>query len=168
MSLLNKYRKKPYKTTEIGEWQFEWYHNEKDIKGCYLLLKAKSGAFSVKINGAYHPYGYLLAALEQGKTEQLLGFAALTYVTITSLTQDQAFVDDITAAVEKQLKSISEKAEAAAAAITEEQDKANEALMNDIISEQDMSKAELKAKREEDKKLMREVLTEVNNNVKQE
>lgn len=163
MSLLNRHRKKPYKTAEVGEWQFEWHYNEKDVKGCYLQIKAKSGAFSVRINGAYHPYGYLLAALEQGKTEQLLGFAALAYVTISSLTQEQDFVDDITKAVEKHLKRVDDKAQEAAAAVTEAQEQVDEILMRDIISEQSMSEAELEAKREEDKEILKEILAEQDN-----
>lgn len=163
MSLLSKHRKKPYKTAEVGEWLFEWHYNEKNIKGCYLSIKAKSGNFSLTINGSYHAYGYLLAALEQGKTEQLHGFIAMLYVTATTLTVDQGFVDDMNKAIGKFLKRLDKKASSAAKDVTEVQDQADAALMEDIVSELDMSEDELKTKREADRQIMKEVLTEQEN-----
>lgn len=160
MSLFSKNRKKPYKTAEVGEWEFEWYYNEKNILGCYLLIKAKSGAFSLKINGAYHVYSYLLAALEKNNIESLHGYVAMLYVAATSLTQDQGLVDDVNKAIDKYLKRLDKKATKAAKDVKEHEETANQALMEDIVSEQGMSKKELKAKREAERLMMKEIAQE--------
>lgn len=161
MSVFNKERKYLYKTVTVGnEWVFEWYYNEKDIKGCYLLIKSQGGAFSVKINAAYEVFGYLLAALEQNDINQLHGYIAMLYVTAMTLTQDQTFVNDVNKAIDKHLKRLDKKATKAAKSVEEHEETANQALMGDIVSELGMSKKELKAKREADKAEMRTILNE--------
>lgn len=160
MNLLRKKRKNLHKTAEFGEWVFEWYYNEKNVLDCYLLIKSKNGAFSVKINAAYHAFGYLLAALEQNDINQLHGYISMLYVAATTLTQDQAFVDDMEKAIGKYVKRLDKKATTVAKSVKDHEETANQALMEDIVSEQGMSKKELKAKREAERLMMKEILKE--------
>ena len=87
--------KKPYKSVEVGEWLFEWFYDEKNIRGCYLTINTKSAMFKLHIGGSSPVYGYLLAAAEQGMTEQLHGYIAMMYVASNVLTQDLGFVDGL-------------------------------------------------------------------------
>lgn len=61
------FKKKPYKSVEVGEWLFEWFYDEKNIRGCYLTISTQSAMFKPHIGGSSPVYGYLLAAAEKGK-----------------------------------------------------------------------------------------------------
>lgn len=157
MSIL---KTKPYKSVEVGEWLFEWFYNEKNIRGCYLKISTKSAMFELNIGGSSHTYGYLLAAAEQGKLEQLHGFIAMLYVASNVLTKDQGFANGITKEINKWMKRQERKATSEAKAVKDHEEAASAAFMEDIVSEQGMSKKELKAKREADKAEMRAILNE--------
>ena len=79
------------------------------------------------------------------------------------ITQDQGLCNDVQKAISKWMKRKEAEAKSAAKAVTPEQDMASAALMEDIASESGMSKKELKAKREADREMMKEVLTEKDN-----
>lgn len=157
MKILNS---KPKYHIEVGGFIIDLYFKEGDIKRSYMEIKTLSEIFSMRIDARTHPFGYLWAAASQGKETQLHGYAAMMYRTAMALTQSQGFVDGLTKEINKLDKRLAKKAEKAASEVTEYQDQASAAFMEDIASEQGMSKKELKAKREADKAEMRAILNE--------
>lgn len=157
MNILNS---APQHHIEVGGFIIDLYFKEGKIKKSYMEIKTLSGIFSMRIDARTHPFGYLWAAASQGKETQLHGYAAMMYRTAMALTQSQGFVDGLTKEINKLDKRLLKKAEKAASEVSEYQDQASAALMEDIASESGMSKKELKEKREADKELMREVLNE--------
>lgn len=137
----------------------DFYANEKDIKKCYMRMYARNGAFDYKI-GACHTYGYLMAAINQGNTRELEAFCILLWRMTQECYQDEALAKDLVtcfnARDERLMKQGAEKAKA----VTDSEEMAAQAFMEDIASESGMSKKELKAKRETDRELMKEILTE--------
>lgn len=137
----------------------DFYVNEKDIKKCYMRMYARNGAFDYKI-GACHTFGYLMAAINQGNTRELEAFCILLWRMTQECYQDETLAKDLVtcfnARDERLMKQGAEKAKA----VTESEEMAAQAFMEDIVSEQGMSKKELKAKREADKELMHEILDE--------
>lgn len=135
----------------------DFYVNEKDIKKCYMRMYARNGAFDYKI-GACHTYGYLMAAINQGNTRELEAFCILLWRMTQECYQDETLAKDLVtcfnARDERLMKQGAEKAKA----VTDSEEMASQAFMEDIVFEQGMNKKELKAKREADKELMRELL----------
>ena len=156
-------KNKPYKTCKVGEWVFDFYYQEGNIRRTYLKITSTSGIMSLFLGGNTHAFGYLLAAAKQGLDNQLAGYATTLYIPAMGITQDQGLCNDVQKAISKWMKRKEAEAKSAAKAVTPEQDMASAALMEDIISEQGMSKKELKAKREADREMMKEVLTEKDN-----
>lgn len=157
---MNIFKKKPYFEATAGEWRFTFYFNGEKLEECYLDITTDSGAFGVRIGGASHAYGYLLAAAQQGMTEQLHGYVTLLYIPAMALTKDQGLCDEITRAINKWHKRLEIRAEKAAKATTDAQIAGDEALLGDVIAESKMSKKQLKAKRKAEREVMREILTE--------
>lgn len=156
----NIFKKRTYKSVRVGAWLFEWYMDEKRPEKSYMRVQGESGLFDLKIKANSHVFGYLLAAAEKGMTEQLHGWITLVYIPAMAMTHDQGLTDDISRSVQKWMKRKDAEAKTAAEAVTDAQEQADTALLNDIISEQGMSRKELKAKREANKEALREVLNE--------
>ena len=159
MSIKIKQRK-PYLVKEVGEWKFTFHYKEGSIEKTFLSITTTSGIYSMHIGGNTHAYGYLLAAAKQGLDNQLAGYATTLYIPAIGITQDQGLCNDVQKAISKWMKRKKAEAKSAAKTVTPEQDMASAALMEDIASESGMSKKELKAKREADKQMMKEVLNE--------
>lgn len=137
----------------------DFYVNEKDIKKCYMQMYARNGAFDYKI-GACYTYGYLMEAINQGNTRELEVFCILLWRMTQECYQDQTLAKDLVRCFNARDERLMKQAEENAAAVTPEAEQGAQSFMEDIISEQGMSKKELKAKREADRELMKEVLTE--------
>lgn len=161
MSNRLKLRNAPKHHIEIanGAVIVDFYVNEKDIKKCYMRMYARNGAFDYKI-GACHTYGYLMAAINQGNTRELEAFCILLWRMTQECYQDETLAKDLVtcfnARDERLMKQGAEKAKA----VTDSEEMASQAFMEDIASESGMSKKELKAKREADKAEMRAILNE--------
>lgn len=151
-------KQKPYLTKEAGQFKFEFFYSEGNLRGTYLRISTPSGIYELRIAGNTHAYGYLLAAAKQDSTDQLQGYAVTLFIPAMGLTQDQGLCNDIQKAIMKWQKRQMKRAENEAAKIDDATEIASQSLMEDIASEQGMSKKELKAKREADKEAMREVL----------
>jgi hypothetical protein len=162
MSIKIKQRK-PYLVKEVGEWKFTFHYKEGSIERTFLSITSTSGIYSMHMGGNTHAFGYLLAAAKQGLDNQLAGYATTLYIPAMGITQDQGLCNDVQKAISKWMKRKEAEAKSAAKAVTPERDMASAALMEDIASEQGMSKKALKAKREADKQMMKEVLTEKDN-----
>lgn len=153
-------QRKPYLVKEVGEWKFTFHYKEGSIERTFLSITSTSGIYSMHIGGNTHAFGYLLAAAKQGLDNQLAGYATTLYIPAMGITQDQGLCNDVQKAVSKWMKRKEAEAKSAAKAVTPEQDMASATLMEDIVSEQGMSKKELKAKREADREMMKVALNE--------
>lgn len=67
----------------------------------YLTIETVSGNWRTRIVAGDHPYGYLLAGVQQGSEENIHGYAAMVYELSMLLTRDQGLVDDIQKALRK-------------------------------------------------------------------
>lgn len=159
MSIL---KTKPRYSVNVGNGAFvaDFYVDEKhpDVKHNYLHIYTPNGVFEQKIVG--YPYGYLLAAVSHGNEEEVHNYCVVLWRVTQEIYQDAGLANDILRAFAKYDKRLMKQAEKNAAAVTPEAEQGAQAFMEDIVSEQGMSKKELKAKREADKELMREVLNE--------
>ena len=152
--------RKPYLVKEVGEWKFSFHYKEGSIEKTFLSITSTSGIYSMHIGGNTHAFGYLLAAAKQERIDQLQGYIVSLFIPAMAMTQDQELTSGVQKAiVEWQKRKEAEGAEKAKA-VTDSEEMASQAFMEDIASESGMSKKELKAKREADKGLMREVLNE--------
>ena len=161
MSNRLKLRNAPKHHIEIanGAVIVDFYVNEKDIKKCYMRMYARNGAFDYKI-GACHTYGYLMAAINQGNTRELEAFCILLWRMTQECYQDETLAKDLVtcfnARDERLMKQGAEKAKA----VTDSEEMASQAFMESVVERSQMSKKELKEKREADKELMKEILNE--------
>lgn len=159
MSIKIKQRK-PYLVKEVGEWKFTFHYKERSIERTFLSITSASGIFNCRVGGNTHAYGYLLTAARQNRLDQLQGYIISLFIPAMAMTQDQELTSGVQKAiVEWQKRKEAEGAEKAKA-VTEAEEMASQAFMEDIASEQGMSKKELKAKREADRELMKAALNE--------
>lgn len=159
---MNILKTKPKYHIEIGNGAFiaDFYVDEKnpDVKHNYLHIYASNGVFEQKVVG--YPFGYLLAAVSQGNEKEVNGYCMMLWRVTQEIYQDAGFANDIIRAINKRDKRLIKQAEKEAAKVSEAEEMASQAFMEDIASESGMSKKELKAKRKADKELMRELLNE--------
>lgn len=156
-------QRKPYLVKEVGEWKFTFHYKEGSIERTFLSITSTSGIYSMHIGGNTHAYGYLLAAAKQERIDQLQGYIVSLFIPAMAMTQDQELTSGVQKAIVEWQKRKEAEAKSAAKAVTPEQDMASAALMEDIVSEQGMSKKELKAKREADREIMKAALNEKDN-----
>lgn len=157
---MKRLKNKPYKTCEVGEWVFDFYYKEGNIRRTYLKITSTSGIMSLILGGNTHAFGYLLAAAKQDRIDQLQGYIVSLFIPAMAMTQDQELTSGVQKAiVEWQKRKEAEGAERAKA-VTDSEEMASQAFMEDIASESGMSKKKLKAKREADRQMMREILNE--------
>lgn len=159
MSIKIKQRK-PYLVKEVGEWKFTFHYKEGSIERTFLSITSTSGIYSMHIGGNTHAFGYLLAAAKQGLDNQLAGYATTLYIPAMGITQDQGLCNDVQKAISKWMKRKEAEGAEKAKAVTDSEEMASQVFVEDIVSEQGMSKKELKAKREADREMMKEILNE--------
>lgn len=139
---------------------FDFYYQEGNIRRTYLKITSTSGIMSLFLGGNCHAYGYLLAAAKQERIDQLQGYIVSLFIPAMAMTQDQELTSGVQKAiVEWQKRKEAEGAEKAKA-VTDSEEMASQVFVEDIVSEQGMSKKELKAKREADRQMMKEILNE--------
>ena len=158
------FKTKPRYSVNVGGGAFiaDFYVDEKhpDVEHNYLHIHTPNNVFEQKIVG--YPYGYLLTAVSQGNEEEIHSYCTVLWRVTQEIYQDAGLANDILRAFAKYDKRLMKQAEKAKT-ITDAQEQASQAFMEDIVSEQGMSKKELKAKREADREMMKEVLTEKDN-----
>lgn len=154
------FKQKEYKSIRVGGWLFEWFFDKKHPERSLMRVLSESGLFDLKIKANSHVFGYLLAAAEQGLTEQLHGWITLVYVPAMAMTQDQGLTDDISRAISKWMKRRDAEAKANAENVTESEELASQAFMEDVVARSQMSKKEAQKASEEDKAILRELLNE--------
>lgn len=156
-----------YRSVEAGAFRFNFYRDEKKLRkgrvdGTYLKISAigKGEQWTLTIPGNSHVYGYLLAALEQGKNDQLHGYAFMLNVVSMLLTQDEGFNADIQKAITDWYERINKVAEDNAKAVSDAEETASQAFMEDVVAYAEASPKERKRMSEESRKEMREILKE--------
>lgn len=154
------FRRKPFKSVDAGEFRFDFFYEEGKLEHTYLQIGSVSGIFSLWIGGNTHAYGYLLAAAQQGRTDQLQGYAVTLFVPAMTMAQDQGLCNDVQKAINKWMKRKETEAKSAAKTVTDSEEMASQAFMESVVERSLMSKKEAKAASEADKELMREVLHE--------
>lgn len=159
---MNILKTKPRYSVNVGNGAFvaDFYVDEKraDVEHNYLHIHTPNHVFDQKIVG--YPYGYLLAAVSKGNEEEVHNYCILLWRITQEIYQDIGFANDIIKAINKRDKRLMKQAEKKAVAVTDSEEMAAQAFMEDIASESGMSKKELKAKREADKAEMRAILNE--------
>lgn len=160
MSILKNKQRKPYLVKEVGEWRFSFHYKEGSIDKTFLLIMSTSGIFNCRIGGNTHAYGYLLAAAKQGLDAQLQGYAVTLYVPAMAMTQDAGLTADVQKAINKWMKRKEAEAKSAAAAVTDSEEMASQAFMDEVAAYADATPKERKKMRKADKAALREVLNE--------
>lgn len=159
---MNILRTKPRYSVNVGNGAFiaDFYVDEKraDVEHNYLHIHTPNHVFEQKIVG--YPYGYLLAAVSQGNEEEVHNYCVVLRRVTQEIYQDAGLANDILRAFAKYDERLMKQAEKNAAAVTPEAEQGAQAFMEDIASESGMSKKELKAKREADRQMMKEILNE--------
>lgn len=154
------FKQRAYKSVRVGGWLFEWYMDEKHPDRSYMRVQGESGLFDLKIKANSHVFGYLLAAAEQNKLEQLHGWITLVYVPAMAMTQDQGLTDDISKSIGKWMKRKDAEAKSEASKVDDAIELASQAFMEDVVARSQMSKKEAKKASEEEKAILRELLNE--------
>lgn len=158
MSIKIKQRK-PYLVKEVGEWKFTFHYKEGSIERTFLSITSTSGIFNCRIGGRNEAYYFLLHVAMKDDIPVLHDY--ITRVAcLASIWDDTKLASEVNNALNDWQKRRDAKGAKKAKAVTDSEEMASQAFMEDIASESGMSKKELKAKREADKELMREVLNE--------
>lgn len=152
--------RKPYLVKEVGEWKFTFHYKEGSIERTFLSITSSSGIFSCRVGGNTHAYGYLLAAAKQGLDSQLAGYVTTLFIPAMAMTQDQELTSGVQKAiVEWQKRKETEGAEKAKA-VTDSEEMASQAFMEDVAAYADATPKERKKMREEWKDEARAALNE--------
>ena len=158
---MNILKTKPYKCVDAGQFHFDFYYKEGSIKDTYLEVTCDSGIFALRIGGNTHAYGYLLAAAEQNRIDQLQGYAVTLYIPAMSLTQDQGLCNDCQKAIMKWQKRKMREGAENAKKVTDWQEQADDALMREAIERgKPMSRQQRRKMERESRKEMKQILNE--------
>lgn len=159
-NIFKRKKQTPLKHVEIGGFVVNWYFKEGSIVESYMEIRTESDNWRMRLDARHAMYGYLFAAMEQGKEEQVHGYCATLYILATAL--DQGLINDVQKSISKYMKRMEKQAETEANKVTEEQIMADEALMNEAI-ERGALKGDKKAEKraaKESQELMRKVMEE--------
>ena len=159
------FKTKPRYSVNVGNGAFvaDFFVDERhpDVEHNYLHIHTPNNVFEQKIVG--YPYGYLLTAVSQGNEEEVHNYCVVLWRVTQEIYQDAGLANDILRAFAKYDKRTMKRGEGKAKTVTDEQEQGAQAFMEDIVSEQGMSKKELKAKREADREIMKAALNEKDN-----
>lgn len=134
---------KPVEVYEAGGGAFKlaFYIDERRIKNNYLHITTASGVFEQKITG--YTFGYLYAALDQGLYSELEAYCLMLYRVSNEIYQDMDFCDDILRAISMRDKRLEELSKEKAESVTENEDFANEMLMQSVADSDNGDDVEL-------------------------
>lgn len=151
------FRRTPYKSVEFkdGLIKVDFYFKPNSARHTYMLVSTNDDVLNFKIDGRMYAYGYLLAALEQGKTQQIEGYVMTVWQVMTGIVQEQGFCDDVQRAINKRIKRLIKQAESLAREHNEYKEALDTSVMEAII-DASQDKRSKKARVKE----MRELLNE--------
>lgn len=157
----NIFKKKPYKRIEVGGRAFiaDFYVDEKkaDVNHNYLHIHTPNNSFEQRVIG--YPYGYLLAAVNQGKEEEVHNYCVLLWRVSQEIYQDAGLAADIIKAFGKYDKRLLKRAEKEAANISEAQNEADTAFMQSVVEYAEADPKRRKEIQAEDKAILKDVIS---------
>lgn len=112
-----------------------------------LELRTVSGNWRMRVTACEHPWAYLRASVEQGREDNVFGFAHVLYYLTMTMTTDQRLVDEVQKALVDYDVRLEEKAK------VEEDPEEEKAAMEEVRGVQEY--AEMGAK--ERRKMEREI-----------
>ena len=139
------------------------YYNEGDFTGSRVEIRGYDGIFTMTIDSRLPAYAYLLAAAGQERTDYIEGFGTLMYQTLSCITQDKGFADDLQRALGKYFKRTMQRAEKAAESVTSTEELGSQALMEEAVERGEAyAKGKRSARRAQkrSRKEMRDILKE--------
>ena len=138
------FRRTPYKSIEFrdGLIRVDFYFKPNSARHTYVLISTANNVFNLKLDGRLYAYGYLLAALEQGKTAQIEGYAMTMWQVATGIVQEQGFCDDVQRAINKRFKRIFKQAEREAKQHNDDKEEYDSAIMDAIVESSELKKCE--------------------------
>lgn len=160
------FKKKPYKSVEAYPYKFDFYLDEKKVAkdsedGSYLhIYSIGEEHWEMKISVKAHAYGYLLAALEQDKVNQLHDYARLMWSASMLCTTDQGVNNDLWRAILKWQKRKMKQGANNAKAVTEHEELASQSIMSEVAAYADATPKQRKQMRKQWKEEAREALKE--------
>lgn len=141
--------RKPYLVKEVGKWMFTFHYKQGSIDKTFLSITSEGGLMNMRIGGNTDTFGYLLAAAMQDRVDQLEGYALTLFCPAMAITQDAELNDDIQKAIVRYFDRKEKQAAEEAAKVTDEQETANQAVMEDVAEYAD-------AKTDKERKVIRE------------
>lgn len=157
----------PLHHVEVGGFICNFFFKDGSIVDSYMEIRTISDNWRMRLDARHEMYGYLMAAAQQEKTEQIHGYCVTLYILSTAL--DQGLIEDVQRSIAKFMKRMDKKAESEAKSVSDAQIAGDEALMQEAIERGEIrgdKKAEreaAKASQEEIKKALEE---EINNDGK--
>lgn len=151
-----KSKTKEVNHVECGGFIVSFYTNEKVASENYAQISTVSHNFAMKVCG--YPFGYLLASAKDDNTENIHGYCAMQYLIADGVYQDEVFANELMNAVMGYQNRLTAKAEEAAKNVTPEQEEADSAFMSSVVEFATANPKERKRIKEEDARLMREIL----------
>lgn len=142
-------------SVEVGAFICNFFFKEDSIIDSYMEIRTVSDNWRMRLDARHEMYGYLLAALKQGKKEQVHGYCVQLYILATAL--DQGLINDVQKAIAKYMKRMDKKAESEAKNVSETQEMADEALMREVIE-----RGKVKGKKKAEKRASKESIEEMN------
>lgn len=137
-------KQRPHYRIKVSEDTFiaDFYVDEKrlDIDHNYLHIFTPNGIFDIKVVG--HPFVYLLQAVKQGNNFEVDAYCKMLWRVTQNIYTDYDFATDIIHAINALDERIDAKAKEKAAAVTDQEEEASQALMEDVAAYADAKSEE--------------------------
>lgn len=166
--------KKPTHTTKVGMFTYHWYidkkHSfidEKFSENSYLVIKMND-TFSIRIGSNHEAFGLLLIADQEKMYKMMEIYPAMVYSTTHLLATDTAFVPDLTNLIACTVQRRIEEAESSASEISDTEEQAAQAFMEDVVDYSEASEEERKKMSGEFKEAVKSELNNLDTWEKQE
>lgn len=156
-------KQRPHYRIKVSEDAFiaDFYVDEErlDIDHNYLHIFTPNGIFDIKVVG--HPFVYLLQAVKQGNNFEVDAYCKMLWRVTQNIYTDYGFASDIIHAINALDERIDAKAKEKAAAVTDQEETASQAIMEDVAAYADAnSEDEREQILQEGREALREVLSE--------
>lgn len=152
---------KPKYDLTLGGFNVKFYASSRVALDNYVLITTKDGLMNIKLRG--YTYKYLLESANKGNHNEIQSFATLMYVITQNVYLDGELALDMIKSVADYTDRLLKKGADKAAEITEAEEAANQALMEDVAAYADAKGAKAKkALRKQWKKEVKQVINEDN------
>ena len=141
----------------------EIYYSEGDFTSSRVEIRGHDGIFEMKLDARLPAYAYLLAAAGQEREDYIEGFATLMYQTLSTVTCDKGFADDLQRALGKYFKRTMKCAEEASKSVADAEEMGSQALMEEAVERgAAIAKGKRSARRarERSRKEMKDIMAE--------